>query len=142
MHNGEFTNDKLHKYPHMFPLDIAIWERFLDQFGADYLGFDYDIKVGSGTEPVPGLTEEYQRMQAILSKYRVDVVGYTNNAIYIIETKPEAGTTAIGQIDLYVSLYKRDFNPDRQVKGMIITDRELPDVRWHCQEKGIEIVVV
>src|SRR3990167_8329504 len=135
---GNFAPERLNHYPHMFMLDIAIWERFIDKFGSNYMGFDYDIKVGKGTEPVPGLGEKYQRMQAILSKYRVDCVGYTDSDITIIEVKPEAGTTAIGQIELYVSLYKRDFNPDRTVKGMIVTDRELPDMRWYSESKGVK----
>src|SRR5574342_442583 len=100
MHNGDYESKKLHKYPHMFALDIAIWDRFLDRFGDEFLGVDYDVKVGSGTEPVEGLGEEYRRMQGILSKYRIDAVGYTRNTICIIEVKPNARTTALGQITL------------------------------------------
>lgn len=143
MTNGPaFPNTKLFKYPHMFPLDIAIWERFVDRFGSDFLGFTYDVKVGSGTEPAEGVGDNYRRMQAILSKYRIDVVGFKSDAIWIIETKPEAGTVAIGQIEAYTRLYKRDFNPELPITGAIITDRELPDMRYLTNEKGIEYYVV
>ena len=81
---------KLRRYPHMFPKDIAIWERFLDKYAEDYTGLSYDIKEGTGAELHPSTPEEYARMADILSKYRIDVVGFKNNLIEIIEVKQEA----------------------------------------------------
>ena len=138
----QFPAEKLRKYPHMFPLDIAIWERFIARYAADFSGFDYDIKVGTGTEPVPGLGPEYRRMQEILSKYRIDVVGHKSNALYIIEVKPEAGTIAVGQIETYTRLYARDYAPSVPIVGAIVTDRELPDMRFITSEKNVEYFIV
>ena len=126
----------------MFALDIAIWERFLDDHAADFDGFDYDVKVGSGTEAPESFGDNYKRMVEILSKYRIDAIGYTRNAIHIIEVKPEAATIAIGQIALYSRLYKRDFNPSRRIVGTIVTDRELPDIKFFTEEKGIELHIM
>ena len=141
-HEPRFPPEKLTRYPHMFPLDIPIWERFLDSFSADFLGFDYDVKVGSGTKPIAGLGAKYERMQAILSKYRIDVVGFRSDSIWIIETKPEAGTIAIGQIELYTQLYKRDLKPKLPVVGAIVTDRKLPDMDFMTDLKGYEYFIV
>lgn len=138
----KYKPELLRKYPHMFPLDIAIWERFIVEHGADFLGFDYDVKVGSGTTPPIGTGDNYARMQAILSKYRIDCVGYTPNAIYIIEVKPEAGTVAIGQIETYTRLYKRDLNPDKKIIGCIVTDRILPDMEFLTSQKDIAYYIV
>jgi hypothetical protein len=140
--HGQYPADKLQKYPHFFPRDIAIWERFLSSYSTQFRGFDYDIKVGTGTPPVAGLGSEYIRMQAILSKYRIDAVGYTDTAIYIIEVKPAAGTIALGQIELYTRLYVRDYKPTRKVIGMIVTDQELPDMRQVCLERGHAYYIV
>lgn len=140
--NGRYSPEKLKRYPHMFALDIAIWERFIDQYSGDYAGFDYDIKVGSGTEAPKGTSDNYRRMQEILSKYRVDCVGYTDSTITIIEVKPEAGTIAAGQIALYTRLYERDYRPSRKIKGAIVTDRELPDMRWYCEKEGVSLYIV
>lgn len=137
-----FEPKKLFRYPHMFPLDIAIWVRFLDKFGDNYIGFDYDVKVGSGTEPTEGLSKEYHRMQQILSKYRIDCVGYDDAHIYIIEVKPEAGTVALGQIEAYTRLFKRDYKPTKKIVGMIVTDRELPDMKYLAKAKGIKYYIV
>lgn len=137
-----YNPERLSRYPHMFPLDIAIWERFIDRHGTDFSGFSYDVKVGSGSQPIEGLGSVYERMQAILSKYRIDCVGYKPGAVYIIEVKPEAGTIAAGEIELYTSLYARDFSPAERIVGCIVTDRLLPDMDWYCQQKGIELFIV
>lgn len=143
MTNGpEYPNTQLTKYPHFFPLDIPIWERFLSAHGDDFLGFDYDVKVGSGTEPVEGLGDKYARMQSILSKYRIDAVGHRTDAIVIIEVKPDAGTIAIGQIELYTELYRRDFAPSLPIIGAIVTDRELPDMASFTAAKRYEYYIV
>ena len=114
----------------MFPLDIAIWERFLDLHGAEYDGFDYDIKVGTGSVPVPGTPKNYARMQQVLSKYRIDAVGHKNGRREIIEVKPEASTVAVGQIITYVDLYNRDFAPVEPLQGVIVTDRAVGDMAY------------
>lgn len=138
----EFPAEALYKYPHMFPLDIAIWERFLASFASDYSGFSYDVKVGSGT-PVPaGTPDNYARMQEILSKYRIDAVGFRSDGIDIIEVKPEAGTIAIGQVVTYVDLYKRDLEPSLPVRGVIVTDRELPDMKYLTSKVGFGYYII
>lgn len=126
--NPDFPPTRLLKYPHMFALDIEIWERWLDRYADDFDGFDYDTKVGSGTDPLPSLRPEYARMQRILSKYRIDAIGYKDGDIYIIEVKPDAGTTALGQLETYIPLYKKEYNPTGAVIGAIATNRYLPDM--------------
>jgi len=140
--DSAFPPTRLLKYPHMFALDIEIWERWLDRYAGDFSGFDYDIKVGSGTDPVDGLGEPYIRMQRILSRYRIDVVGYKSGHIYIIEVKPDAGTTALGQLETYIPLYKRDYKPSNPIIGAIITNRELPDMKELMDSKGYEYYIV
>lgn len=126
----------------MFPLDIGIWERFLDKYGKDYTGFDYDIKVGSGAVVPEEWEDNYKRMAEILSKYRIDVVGHKPGRLEIIEVKPEASTVAIGQIVTYMELYKRDFSPSDTLVGVIVTDREIGDTRLLTSKLGFDYYIV
>lgn len=142
MPDPRFPPEKLSKYPHMFPLDIAIWERFIVEHGSEFEGFDYDIKVGTGSEVPPGSPESFARMVQILSKYRIDVVGYTGSEIVIIEVKPEASTVALGQIDAYVTLYKRDFQPQLPVIGAIVSDKEVLDMTYLTELRDIRYYIV
>ena len=143
MDNGNiYPPTLLEKYPHMFPLDIAIWERWISRFGSNYDGIEYDVKVGSGTEPDPSLREPYRTMQLTLSRYRIDAVGYQPDRLTIFEVKPEAGTVALGQIQLYIDLYTRDYSPTLPIVGAIVTDRELPDMSYFCEKNGIELYIL
>ena len=138
----KFSNEKLFRYPHMFPLDIEIWERFLDKFSKDYLGFDYDIKVGTGAPVEPDTPDNYARMIETLSKYRIDAVGHLPGRLEIIEVKPEASTVAIGQIVTYIELYKRDFSPALPIRGVIVTDRKVGDMSYLTLKYDIGYIVI
>ena len=143
--SDEVTQVSLHKqakYPHMFPHDISIWERFLDTNGAEYILFDYDIKVGTGVPAEPSLPENYIHMQDTLSKLRIDCVGFRASSIDIIEVKPNASISAIGQLMSYVELYKRDFQPSAPVRGVLVTDRELPDIKHLTEAHGFGYYIV
>ena len=144
MHNLNplYPAEKLLRYPHMFVHDIAIWERFLEQHGEDYSGFSYDVKVGKGTELPKNSPVNYRRMANILSKYRIDSIGFKDNFIEIMEVKPEASTVAIGQVIAYINLYKRDYEPSQPVVGAIVTDRFIPDIAYLTGLEGINYYVV
>ena len=137
-----FPSDKLQKYPHMFQEDIAIWERFLDGFAGNYNGFDYDVKVGTSTPSPVNTPPKYVHMTGTLSKYRIDVVGYKDSQIEIIEVKPAGSLSAIGQIQGYVELYKRDFSPSLPVKGVLVTDWYIEDIDHLTNELGFDYYVL
>lgn len=137
-----FPPVKMMRYPHMFPKDIEIWERFLEKYAADYSGFIYDWKVGSGTEPLPELNEPYASMQKTLSKYRVDVIGVKDGFYELIETKPQAGPSAVGQIISYRNLFLKDYGGHREVVPVIVTDYERPDIRQVASDMGVKYIII
>lgn len=137
-----FPAEKLTRYPHMFPLDIAIWERFLEAHAADFDGFAYDVKVGTGTQPAGDVTANFARMQQELSRYRIDVVGVRGNRIEILEVKPDASASALGQVITYLVLYVKEHNIDLPVIGGIVTDRERPDMKTLTAEMGLLYYIV
>ena len=126
----------------MFAGDIGIWERFLEKFPEMYKFIQYDVKVGSGTKPVEGGKDAYARDQDILSTYRIDAVGTLDGQIDIIEVKPQASTIAIGQVVTYAELYIRDFKPTEKVIPTIVTDYEVPDIRYLTRRLGVDYYVV
>ena len=138
----KFPFEKLTKYPHMKPADVKIWERFLDKHPDGFIEVAYDVPVGNFRPSSEKLSEEYQRDREFLGRYMIDVVGFTKNSIAIIEIKPEAGATALGQALMYKDLYIRDYAPRKPVLGVIITDEILPDMKLMCDKHEIEIIIV
>lgn len=106
--DGRFAFSLLAKYPHMQPLDVAVWERFI-QVNPDYFDrVDYDVPVGTGATPHPDHAPEIQYDHTILTQKKIDVVGYRRSEITLVEIKPIANMRALGQILTYAHLYKDD----------------------------------
>lgn len=137
MTKGRFPYKLLSKYPHLMPNDIRIWERFIQTFPKFYTSIDYDVKVGTPKQ-YPGLTgDKYKKDLEDLSRKRIDVIGYRDKEIHIIELKPYAGFSAIGQVEGYLELYKPYLPPEEILVGFIITDYQTPDTANLCFKKGL-----
>lgn len=134
--------EKLPNYTHMSKWDKEIWERFIDQFPQAYDSCQYDFHVGEAP-PFSTIDDDgTDRNQDKLYRFRIDVVGRHGSSIDIIEVKPNARHSAIGEVENYASLYKRDEEPLGSVNKVIITDRILPNMEYLCKEKGITLIVV
>jgi hypothetical protein len=133
---------KMSSYPHMLPADVLVWERFLDKHAAEFSGFDYDVHVGGEVEREVGWTQEVYTMALSLASKRIDVVGYRGNETWIIEVKPVAGVTAIGQLVMYRDLYIRDFRPDRVIVCALVCENLSLDEKWQLDKLGFKYFVV
>jgi hypothetical protein len=133
---------KRNNYPHMKPYDVAIWERFMLAFPDVYDHCIYDCPVGAGSQFDPTVNDENGADLYDLYRRKIDVVGFKDNQIDIIEVKPQAGTSALGQVVGYRELYIRDEKPAVFPKAVIVTDRLLPDMDMLAARLGVQIVVV
>lgn len=137
-----FSPEKLARYPHMFARDVEVWEKFLEKHARDYEGFDYDIKVGEGRPPSPFWPVEIKKMNEVLTKKRIDVVGYQKDQIHVIEVKPIASNEAIGQALTYANLFRKELKDPRPVVPAIVTDSEVPDMKTLTKEFGLLYIIV
>lgn len=137
-----FNYEKRTSYPHMSVKDTEIWNRFIAKFPTEFLTCQYDFHIG---EPPPFNTlmdDDTDLNQDKLYRLRIDVVAVSKDRIYVIEIKPNAGPSAIGQLQSYASLYERDENPKMPVEMILITDREVPNMDFLCKDAKIKLVVV
>lgn len=129
-------------YPHMMPEDVAIWERFIEQFPDAYDHCQYDVLVGKAPDFVVNNPDPAMQKQANLYQYRIDVVGFKGDQIDIIELKPRAGTAVLGQINGYRHLYMRDYLPPETPKAVVITNELRPEMLELASVAGVTLVVV
>lgn len=139
---GRFEYKLLPKYTHLRPEDVAIWEKFLAKFPGFYQSVDYDLKVGTSRSYETAPLDVYRKDLEYLSRKRIDVVGYKDDEIHIIEVKPKASFSAIGQVIGYTDLYRPFAPPGSIISSVIITDEEIPDIRDLCFKRGILYFVV
>ena len=139
---GRFKLEKLSKYPHLRPEDVAIWERFIAAHPEAYDSVDYDVRVGEGAPTPPEAPPEIADDFHTLTQKRIDVVAHRPGEIWIIEVRPRADQTALGNLMGYRTLYQRQFSPAETVKLMVITDRIGDDDRMIFMTAGVPVVVV
>lgn len=137
-----YKYEKLKWYPHMGPRDVSIWERFIEKNPDAYETVQYDYRVGD-PPPFNTLTDEGDDWkQDALYRLRIDVVGKLGNHVDIVEVKPDAGPSTIGQVESYKTLYMRDQDVKTTVGLVIVTDVERPNMRYLCEGRGIKLIVV
>lgn len=126
----------------MKPADVEIWERFLREWPDKYNTVQYDVPCGSGPEFDTLITDETGAHDEALYKRKIDVVGFTRDTIDIIEVKPRAGSSAIGQVLMYRDLYIKDYKPPRVPNCVIITDEITSDVADFAASQGVQMYMV
>jgi len=134
---GRFPFEKLPKYPHLSPQDTVIWEKFIEENPGFFDSVDYDVKVGKPREYKTAEEDVYKKAMEELSRKRIDVVGYKNDKIYIVEIHPSASFETLGQLIGKRSLYQKEFNVKKNLFALLITDREVPDIPELCKENDI-----
>lgn len=137
-----FSYEKRYWYPHMKPNDVAIWERFIANYPEAYDYCQYDVLVGSDPEFDTTVTPDTGGDEWKLYQKKIDVVGLKGEDITIIELKPKAGASAVGQIKMYRRLYIKDYSPAKAPDMVIITDEISPDTREFARDEGVKIIVV
>lgn len=128
------------KYPHMLPREIAIWDRFIEEYGLPEGTVDYDVHLGEGAEVDPSWPSWMVSMVKRLSTHRADVVVSRTHEVLIVEMKSVAGMGAVGQLVGYEALWLRQEGTDRPVRLLCVCERLEADIRAVFQFYEIEVV--
>lgn len=131
---------RLRKYPHMLPADVELWNRFLDHNDFPGATVAYDVHVGTPAHVPPGTQENYARMIVALSTYRIDAVLYLPDETAVVEVKPHAGPTAIGQVLSYTLLFRKLYPQLPTTHPIILTDTARPDTPYLCAAFNITLI--
>lgn len=129
-------------YSNLRPEDRDIWDRYIDRYPDAYVDVIYNLHVGKGA-PIPEGTDASAAASfTALTQYKIDVVGFTKTGVDIIELKPRAGASALGQLLMYTALYHRDVDPTATPRPVIITDAIRPDLPAIAEKLGVKIIAV
>jgi len=139
---GKYNYEYRHKYPHLIGDDTAVWTRFISKFPDRFDTVDYDIKVGSGTDPNFIKGDKSGEYWAMLTKKRIDVVAWKGNFPTIIEVKKRTSLFTLGQILGYRFLYTRENPSIRVVKSLIVCATIYQDDIDVLNHYGIDFIIV
>lgn len=130
------------KYPHMLPADVILWERFLSRYREEYDKFEYDVHVGKVKPIYPTSPVNLMKLAEAVSRKRIDVVAYKDIFRVIIEVKPYAGLSALGQLLGYEILYRREYPGPYTLMLGVVTDRLDEDMEVLFDHYNIHVWVV
>ncbi len=130
-----------HKFPHLLPQEVKIWERFLKDHGNEYQKFDYDVHVGKVSEILSRLPEAWRKGAEAVFRKRIDVVGWQPGKITIFEVKPHAELGALGQLLGYLALYDQEFNPVQELGAALVVDFVDPITERLVKDRNIDVYI-
>ena len=129
-------------YPHMGRADSFLWDRFLRDSPGYFQAPSYDVRVGEGAELPGALEEPYRTMATQLSQKRIDVVALRRGERYIIEIKPCPGTSALGQLLTYRTLYALEHPEESAPEMALLCARLDRDDRLALERQGVRVLLV
>lgn len=139
---GPFKYELQSTYPHLSKAEAEIWNRFIVAYPEAFKQCWYDVEVGQCRPSDEKLKPEWETNRQYLGKYKIDVVGETDDFFCVIEVKHEATTKALGEVWLYEELFKDEWKPKKPVLTYIVTDTEMPNIRKVAEAEGVQIYVV
>ncbi len=109
-------------YPHLKPNDVHLWEKFIRANANFFDTVDYDVAVGEGVVVGDVTADVYAKSFKKLTQKKIDVIGYRKDQVWIVEVKPFAGSSALGQLLSYRILFDDETLEGETVHLMIITN--------------------
>lgn len=137
-----FEYKKRYAYPHMSVADTQIWERFIEKYPDQFAQVQYDFHIGEAPPFNTLYDDDTDKNQDMLYRKRIDVVGHTQDKVFIIELKPNAGMSTIGQVKGYKFLYDDEGWTDKKTVPMIVTDAMSADTQRYCEREGVIYQIV
>jgi len=130
------------QYPAMLPTESAIWSAFLAKHGSGFTSIDYNVRIGVGFDPGPGVPD-YARKAAIANtQLRIDAVAYDGTSWWLIEIKRRAGAGALGQLLQYAVLYETDYPKNSPLQLAIVTNYAKLGLQALCDRHKIQLYII
>jgi len=128
--------------PHMLKVDVPIWYRFLEKYGAPFLKLYYDCLLGGPFLTPEQMKDPYLKDYRLLNSKRADAIAELKDQVWIIEVAKEPGLRALGQVQVYRALWLRDPKIMKPEKVVLVSDRINPDLLDAAGMYGVQTFLV
>ncbi len=121
---------------------MPVWNAFLDQYGAEWEAFEYDVAVGPAGGAAAAFDAQTRAVFEVLSRLRIDVVGYRPGEVWVLEVSGYAGISKVGQCVGYRDLLMADRRLEAVPRMGVVTRVFAPAVGEVFRRQGIEVWLV
>jgi hypothetical protein len=122
----------------MAPREVIIFQQWQNEHGNDYDRFDYNVRVGNGTDPGPKYSQADRDMYILNTQKRIDAVGWKGAQPTIIEVKDRATASSMSQILTYKALWPVTFPDTPAPLLLLVTNRFSADMQLVLDSAGIK----
>ncbi len=128
--------------PHMLKPDVPVWYRFLEKYESYFEKLYYDCLLGGPTLTEEQLKDPMLRMYRSNYSKRADTIAELSDQIWIIEVAERPGLRAVGQLQVYRSLWVEDSPILKPEKMVLVATAVDQDLLASAARMGIEIYIV
>jgi hypothetical protein len=128
------------RYPHMLREDAETWTRFLDMKAHGFTRVWYDLHVGDAVQPQAGSPSFLAAVADGVTRKRIDAVALQRDRLWVIEVKPYASMTALGQAITYLDLFRRSYPVSLPCRAAVVCDQIDPDVEYTAERLGVTLL--
>lgn len=130
------------KYEGMMPDEVAVLRAWMADNQQNYQFFDFNVRVGAGTDPGPSYPDDIRRMAILNTQKRIDAVGFRPEGVDLIEVKVRAGLSVLGQLQGYKILWTADTRYKGTVRLLVVCIRGDADLLTVAEGLGFLIQTV
>ena len=124
------------------PVEVAVLREWLRIHESEYDSFDYNVRVGQGTDPGPTYDTTMRQMALAVTRKRIDAVAYKGSDVTLIEVKKRATLAAVGQVVSYKTLWNAD-NPLKPASRLLLVAVTFdPDVMPVLTANAVDYAIV
>ena len=121
-------------------MEGQIFQKWLLKHEDEYSGFDFDVRVGVGSIQTPKAGDKFESGYKALTQKRIDVVAIADGEPTIIEVRPRADHTAVGNLMAYRILFNTTFKADAKI--LVVSDSISEDDKTILTSLGIPFEIV
>lgn len=126
----------------MLQPDIPVWYRFLSTYGTYFKALYYDCLLGGPYLSREQEQDPFQRMWKYNTAKRADAIAELATEVWIIEVASYPGLRAIGQLQVYQTLWIEDPKIMKPERCTLVCDRIDNDLGAACAKFGVQIYLV
>jgi len=128
--------------PHMLAPDVPVWHRWLDRYASFITWMYYDCLLGGPFLSPEQEKDPFQRMWRFNTSKRADAIIETATEVLIVEVASYPGLRAVGQLQVYQTLWIEDPKIDKPERLVLVAERIDADLGAACGKFGIQVYLI
>ena len=128
--------------PHMLAPDVPVWHRWLNRYGDFFTALYYDCLLGGPFLTLEDEKDPFKKMWRFNTSKRADAIAEVIGEVWIIEVAAYPGLRAIGQLQVYQTLWIEDPKIQKPERLVLVAERIDEDLGAACGKFGIQVYLI